>query len=89
MLNVLFIILMIILKRGVSLRDTPRFNFIHYAMSEIKGDVYCIVDKRTKALFEVCATLDVALNHCKQECYQSYIKWGFEIEVIKRSIWIA
>lgn len=58
-------------------------------MSEINGKVYCIVDKRTKALFEVCATLEVALNHCKQECYKTYQEWGFEIEISIRAIWIS
>ena len=57
-------------------------------MSETKGKVYCIVDKRTKALFEVCATLEVAFDHCEQECYKTYKEWGFEIEIVDRLIWI-
>lgn len=58
-------------------------------MSEINGKVYCIVDKRTKALFEVCANLEVALDHCEQECYQTIKEWGIEVEIIERCIWIA
>lgn len=58
-------------------------------MSEINGNVYCIVDKRTNALFEVCATLEVALDHCEKECYQTAKKWGIEVVISKRVIWIS
>lgn len=58
-------------------------------MSEISNPVYCIVDKRTKALFEVCATLQVALDHCEQECYKYVKELGIEVEIVKRAVWIA
>lgn len=58
-------------------------------MSDINGKVYCIVDKRTNALFEVCATLQVAFDHCEQGCYQTIKEWGIEPEIVERCIWNA
>lgn len=58
-------------------------------MSEINGNVYCIVDKNTNALFEVCATMKVAEDHCTQDCYETIRELGVEVAIVKRTIWIA